>query len=61
MPFYRMGQHGKAIRRNKAILVAPREAYAGWLPAGYAAGLMNRMAIRFDARHRALQHAPSHR
>ena len=67
--FYRMGQHSlefydpdrlardtlHAIDRNKAILVAPRMAYAGWLMARFAPGLMNRMSIKFVARQRAAQ------
>jgi len=67
--FYRMGQRSKdfydpdrlaadtlrAIGRNKAILVAPRKAYAGWLLARYAPGVMNRMAIRFVDKQRASQ------
>ena len=69
--FYRMGQRSKefydpdrlardtlrAIERNKAILVAPRMAYAGWLMARFAPGLMNRMSIKFVARQRAAQGA----
>jgi NAD(P)-dependent dehydrogenase (short-subunit alcohol dehydrogenase family) len=71
--FYRMGQRSKefyhpdrlaadtlrAIERNRAVLVAPRKAYAGWLLARYAPGLMNRMAIRFVAKQRASQQVPS--
>ncbi|OBF13416.1 SDR family NAD(P)-dependent oxidoreductase [Mycobacterium sp. ACS4331] len=67
--FYRMGQRGRefydpdrlardtlrAVERNRAILVAPRRAYAGWLLARYAPGLMQRMSIRFVARQRAAQ------
>ena len=67
--FYRMGQRSRefydpdrlaadalrAIERNRAILVAPRKAYAGWLLARYAPGLMNRMSIKFVARQRAAQ------
>ncbi len=67
--FYRMGQRSKdfydadrlaadtmrAIGRNKAILVAPRRARAGWLLARYAPGVMNRMAIQFVGRQRAAQ------
>ena len=71
--FYRMGQRSKAfydpdrlardtlraIGRNKAILVAPRMAHAGWLFARFAPGLMNRMSIRFVARQRAAQRTVS--
>lgn len=67
--FYRMGQRGKgfydpdrlaadtlrAIDRNRAVLVVPRRAYAGWLLARYAPGVMNRMSISFVARQRAAQ------
>ncbi|WP_099020597.1 SDR family NAD(P)-dependent oxidoreductase [Mycolicibacterium palauense] len=67
--FYRMGQRSsrfydpdrlardtlRAIRRNRAVLVAPRKAYPGWLLARYAPGLMQRMSIRFVARQRAAQ------
>lgn len=67
--FYRMGQRSKefydpdrlarqtlrAIARNRALLVVPRKAYAGWLLARYAPGLMQRMSIRFVARQRAAQ------
>ena len=69
--FYRMGQRSRqfydpdrlardtlrAIERNRAILVAPRKAYAGWLLARYAPGVMQRMSIRFVARQRAGQQA----
>ena len=69
--FYRMGQRSRqfydpdrlardtlrAVERNRAILVAPRRAYAGWLLARYAPGLMQRMSIRFVARQRATQQA----
>lgn len=69
--FYRMGQRSeqfyapdrlardtlRAIERNRAILVAPRKAYAGWLLARYAPGVMQRMSIRFVARQRASQQA----
>lgn len=69
--FYRMGQRStrfydpdrlardtlRAIERNRALLVAPRKAYAGWLLARYAPGLMQRMSIRFVARQRAAQQA----
>ncbi|CAJ1495909.1 SDR family NAD(P)-dependent oxidoreductase [[Mycobacterium] burgundiense] len=69
--FYRMGQRSKdfydpdrlardtlrAVERNRAVLVAPRTAYAGWLLARFAPGLMQRMSIRFVARQRATQDA----
>jgi NAD(P)-dependent dehydrogenase (short-subunit alcohol dehydrogenase family) len=72
--FYRMGQRSRqfydpdrlaretlrAVERNRAILVAPRRAYAGWLLARYAPGLMQRMSIRFVARQRATQQAAVH-
>lgn len=65
--FYRRGQGSKhfhdpdtlardtlrAVRRNRALLVTPRQAYAGWMFARFAPGLMQRMAIRFVARQRA--------
>ncbi len=44
-----------AIQRNRALLVTPRRAYAGWLFARLAPGLMNRTAIRFVERARASQ------
>lgn len=67
--FYRAGQGSKdfhdadrlaadtmvAIQRNRALLVTPRRAYAGWLFARLAPGLMNRTAIRFVERARASQ------
>lgn len=69
--FYRMGQRSKefydpdrlardtlqAIGGNKTVLVAPRMAYAGWLLARFAPGLMNPMSIKFVARQRASQQA----
>lgn len=67
--FYRMGQRSKefydpdrlahdtlrAIDRNRALLVVPRTAYAGWLLARLAPGLMQRMSIRFMAQQRRSQ------
>ena len=64
--FYRMGQRTetfyspdrlavdtlRAIERNKALLVAPRQARAAWLFARLAPGLLNRMAVRFVDRQR---------
>ena len=41
------------VRRNRALLVTPRQAYVGWMFARFAPGLMQRMAIRFVARQRA--------
>jgi NAD(P)-dependent dehydrogenase (short-subunit alcohol dehydrogenase family) len=65
--FYQMGQRNatfyspdrlaadtlRAIERNKALLVAPRQARAAWLFARLAPGLLNRMAIRFVDRQRS--------
>jgi NAD(P)-dependent dehydrogenase (short-subunit alcohol dehydrogenase family) len=45
----------RAIERNKALLVVPRQARAAWLFARLAPGLMQRMAIRFVERQRAKQ------
>ncbi|CAN5333344.1 SDR family oxidoreductase [soil metagenome] len=70
--FYRMGQRSKefydpdrlardtlrAVERNRALLVVPRSAYAGWLLARYAPGVMQRMSIRFMARQRRAQQSP---
>ncbi|CAN5675420.1 SDR family oxidoreductase [soil metagenome] len=67
--FYRMGQRSRefydpdrlaldtlrAIERNRALLVVPRTAYAGWLLARFAPGLMQRMSIRFMAQQRRSQ------
>ncbi|MET0899024.1 MAG: SDR family NAD(P)-dependent oxidoreductase [Mycobacterium sp.] len=67
--FYRMGQRSKefydpdrlardtlrAIERNRGLLVVPRSAYAGWLLARFAPGLMQRMSIRFMAQQRRSQ------
>jgi NAD(P)-dependent dehydrogenase (short-subunit alcohol dehydrogenase family) len=67
--FYRMGQRSKefydpdrlaretlrAVERNRALLVVPRTAYAGWLLARFAPGLMQRMSIRFMAQQRRSQ------
>jgi len=69
--FYRMGQRSRdfydpdrlaaetmvAIERNRALLIVPRRARAGWLLARFAPNLMNRMAIGFVARARAAQSA----
>ncbi|BCI54703.1 short-chain dehydrogenase [Mycolicibacterium litorale] len=43
----------RAVGRNKAILVKPRQAHAAWLFARLAPGLMQRMAARFVAEQRA--------
>lgn len=70
--FYRMGQRSRefydpdqlardtlrAVERNRALLVVPRTAYAGWLLARFAPGLMQRMSIRFMARQRRAQQSP---
>jgi NAD(P)-dependent dehydrogenase (short-subunit alcohol dehydrogenase family) len=67
--FYRMGQRSKnfydpdrlaadtlrAVERNRALLVVPRTAYAGWLLARFTPGLMQRMSIGFVARQRRSQ------
>ncbi|HEY9302961.1 MAG TPA: SDR family oxidoreductase, partial [Mycobacterium sp.] len=37
----------KAVKRNKALLVAPKQAYASWVFARLAPGLLQRMSIRF--------------
>ena len=65
--FYQMGQGSKnfhspdrlaadtlrAVERNKALLVTPRQAQAAWLFARLAPGLLNRMAARFVAQQRS--------
>lgn len=48
----------RAVERNRALLVVPRSAYAGWLLARYAPGVMQRMSIRFMARQRRAQQSP---
>lgn len=67
--FYRMGQRSagfadaddlaadtlRAIERNKALLVWPRQARTAWRVARYAPGLLQRMSIRFVAKQRAAQ------
>jgi short-subunit dehydrogenase len=69
--FYRMGQRSKefydpddlardtlrAVARNKALLVAPRQARVAWLFARLAPGLLQRMSIGFVAKQRRLQSA----
>jgi NAD(P)-dependent dehydrogenase (short-subunit alcohol dehydrogenase family) len=47
----------RAVARNRALLVTPRRAYAGWLLARLAPGVMQRMAIRFAAQQRAAARA----
>jgi NAD(P)-dependent dehydrogenase (short-subunit alcohol dehydrogenase family) len=47
----------RAIERNKALLVAPRQARFVWLFIRLAPGLLQRMSIRFVAQHRAQQAA----
>lgn len=68
--FYRKGQGSKhfysadklaqdtlrAIASNRALLVRPRQAYAAWLFARLAPGLLNRLSIRFIAQQRADRH-----
>jgi NAD(P)-dependent dehydrogenase (short-subunit alcohol dehydrogenase family) len=67
--FYRMGQRNakfasaddlaadtlRAIERNKALLVWPRQARVAWRFARYAPGLLQRMSIGFVAKQRAAQ------
>lgn len=67
--FYRMGQRSttfasaddlaadtlRAIERNKALLVWPRQARMAWRFARYAPGLLQRMSIGFVAKQRAAQ------
>jgi NAD(P)-dependent dehydrogenase (short-subunit alcohol dehydrogenase family) len=67
--FYRMGQRSRdfydpgrlardtlrAVERNRGLLVVPRSAYAGWLLARFAPGLMQRMSARFVAQQRRSQ------
>jgi NAD(P)-dependent dehydrogenase (short-subunit alcohol dehydrogenase family) len=71
--FYRMGQRSpefssadelakdtlRAIERNKALRVWPRQARTAWLFARLAPGLLQRMSIRFVAQQRAAQAAHS--
>lgn len=47
----------RAVQRNKAVLVKPRQAHAAWVFARVAPGLMQRMAARFVAEQRAGQRA----
>jgi NAD(P)-dependent dehydrogenase (short-subunit alcohol dehydrogenase family) len=49
----------KAIGRNKGLLVKPKQAYASWVFARLAPGLLQRMSIRFIADQRKRQHAKS--
>ena len=67
--FYRMGQRSasfssaddlardtlRAIERNKALLVWPRQARTAWRVARFAPGLLQRMSIKFVDRQRAAQ------
>lgn len=67
--FYRMGRRRtkfasaddlavdtlRAIERNKALLVWPRQARMAWRLARYAPGLLQRMSIGFVAKQRAAQ------
>jgi NAD(P)-dependent dehydrogenase (short-subunit alcohol dehydrogenase family) len=48
-----------AIKRNKALLVVPKRAYASWVFARLAPGLLQRLSIRFIAQQRARQAARS--
>jgi NAD(P)-dependent dehydrogenase (short-subunit alcohol dehydrogenase family) len=47
----------KAIGRNKALLVKPKQAYASWIFARLAPNLLQRMSIRFIADQRKRQAA----
>ena len=47
----------KAIGRNKGLLVKPKQAYASWVFARLAPGLLQRMSIRFIADQRKRQAA----
>ncbi|WP_428340998.1 SDR family NAD(P)-dependent oxidoreductase [Mycobacterium sp.] len=47
----------KAISRNKALLVKPRQAYASWVFARLAPTLLQRMSIRFISGQRKRQSA----
>jgi short-subunit dehydrogenase len=47
----------KAIGRNKGLLVKPKQAYASWVFARMAPGLLQRMSIRFIADQRKRQAA----
>ena len=67
--FYRMGQRSstfssaddlardtlRAVERNKALLVWPRQARTAWRFARFAPGLLQRMSIRFVNQQRAAQ------
>lgn len=69
--FYRMGQRSdafssaddlardtlRAIERNRALLVWPRQARTAWLFSRLAPGLLQRMSITFVNRQRAAQAA----
>ena len=44
-----------AMARNKALLVKPTQAYASWVFARLAPGLLQRMSIRFIAGQRKRQ------
>ncbi|WP_179473063.1 SDR family NAD(P)-dependent oxidoreductase [Mycolicibacterium vinylchloridicum] len=71
--FYQMGQRSetfyspdrlaadtlRAIERNKALLVAPRQARMAWLFARLAPGLLNRMAVRFVDQQRTDRRQPT--
>ncbi len=49
----------RAIERNKALLVVPKRAYASWVFARLAPGLLQRMSVRFIADQRTRQRAKS--
>lgn len=69
--FYRMGQRSatfasaddlardtlRAVERNSALLVWPRQARTAWLVARLAPGFLQRMSIKFVERQRAAQAA----
>ncbi|BBY57789.1 SDR family oxidoreductase [Mycolicibacterium sarraceniae] len=71
--FYRLGQRSetfyspdqlaadtlRAIERNKALLVAPRQARMAWLFARLVPGLLNRMAERFVNQQRTDRRQPT--
>ncbi len=71
--FYQMGQRSetfyspdqlaadtlRAIERNKALLVAPRQARMAWLFARLAPNLLNRMAVRFVDKQRTDRRQPT--
>lgn len=48
----------RAVERNRALLVVPRSAYAAWLFARLAPGLLQRLSIRFVEQQRRAQQMP---